>query len=91
MGTSYQISCRECGYDRGSVMEGFGMMGEEYEYVITPCYKCGVIKRINVKKDELVCKRCKSELESFDYDKDTHDCPKCGKPTLDVWWSGMWD
>lgn len=49
MGTSYQISCRECGYDRGSVMEGFGMMGEEYEYVITPCYKCGVVKRINVK------------------------------------------
>lgn len=91
MGHIYQIFCEECGYNRGEVIEGFGMMGMGFNYVIAPCMKCGVIKEINIATDELVCKRCKSTSEPFDLKKTQHDCPKCKKQSLKIWFCGHWD
>jgi Zn finger protein HypA/HybF involved in hydrogenase expression len=91
MGTIYQIFCEGCGYNRGDVIEGFGMSGMGFNYVIAPCMKCGVIKEINIATDNLVCKRCKTTLIPFDLNKTQNDCPKCKKPSLNIWFCGLWD
>ena len=91
MGGIVHIFCDDCGYDRGRIFLGCGSIGPKPEYEVAPCYKCRVVKHIDISESELFCKTCKSELELFDDDAKSYECPKCNKLTLRMLFGGMWD
>ena len=71
MGEIYKFGCEYCGYKTKDLHIGMGMMGPEYDWSAAPCFKCRTVKTINVAQEELQCKRCKSELELYDFHGDT--------------------
>ncbi len=71
MGDIYKFGCEYCGYKTKELHIGLGMMGPEYDWSAAPCYKCKTVKTINIAQEELQCKRCKSELELYDFHGDT--------------------
>ena len=71
MGDIYKFGCEYCGYKTKELHIGVGMMSPEYDWSAAPCYKCKTVKTINVAQEEVRCKRCKSELELYDFYGDT--------------------
>ena len=71
MGDIYKFGCEYCGYKTKELDIGVGMMGPEYDWSAAPCFKCKTVKIINVAQEEVRCKRCKSELELYDFYGDT--------------------
>jgi len=67
MGDVYKFGCEHCGYKTKELQVGFGMMGPEYDWSAAPCYKCKTIRTFNIAQDEVRCKRCKTELELYDF------------------------
>ena len=67
MGDIYKFGCEYCGYKTKKLHIGVGMMGPEYDWSAAPCFKCKTVKTINVAQEEVRCKRCKSELELYDF------------------------
>ena len=75
MGDVYKFGCEYCGYKTKELHIGVGMMGPEYDWSAAPCYKCKTIRTFNIAQEEVRCKRCKTELELYDFYGDTtiHD------------------
>ena len=67
MGDIYKFGCENCGYKSKELHIGLGMMGPEYDLSAAPCFKCKTIRTFNIVKEEVRCKRCKSELELYDF------------------------
>mgnify|MGYP001552515202 CR=1 FL=1 len=67
MGDVYKFGCEHCGYKTKELQVGFGMMGPEYDWSAAPCYKCKTIRTFNIAQEEVRCKRCKTELELYDF------------------------
>ena len=83
MGDVYKFGCEHCGYKTKELQVGFGMMGPEYDWSAAPCFKCNTVKTINVAQEEVRCKRCKTELELYDFygekSKDLEDSVLLGR------------
>ena len=71
MGDIYKFGCEYCGYKTKELHIGVGMMGPEYDWSAAPCYKCKTVKTFNIAQEKVRCKRCKSELELYDFYGDT--------------------
>lgn len=82
-------------------MVGCGMMTPDSNIVPTPCYPCKRLTTIDVNHEDLICSRCKREVEPFEpFLSDDEDviivelkfnCPKCGEKDLQFWNVGLWD
>ena len=83
MGEIYKFGCEYCGYKTKDLHIGMGMMGPEYDWSAAPCFKCNTVKTINVAQEEVRCKRCKTELELYDFygekSKDLEDSVLLGR------------
>jgi hypothetical protein len=83
MGDIYKFGCEYCGYKTKDLHIGVGMMGPEYDWSAAPCFKCNTVKTINVAQEEVRCKRCKTELELYDFygekSKDLEDSVLLGR------------
>jgi hypothetical protein len=83
MGDIYKFGCEYCGFKTKELHIGVGMMGPEYDWSAAPCFKCKTVKTINVAQEEVRCKRCKTELELYDFygekSKDLEDSVLLGR------------
>lgn len=91
MGSIINFLCEGCGYSKDNIIVGCGMIAPKPEYDIAPCYTCGKVRRIDISKMSFYCNKCKTNLEPFDDELDSHKCPKCKKMTLRIFSGGIWD
>lgn len=101
MGTIYQPICHSCNHNYNNISEGFGMLTPYSNIIPTPCYPCKRLTTIDANKEEMICSRCKREVQPFEAflseDEDVFiddlkfKCPKCGEKELQFWNVGLWD
>ena len=65
MGSTYSVECSKCSFKRKSLSDGFGMAGFQYNMVCAPCFKCKLVRSINIASEELRCKKCDRELDPY--------------------------
>lgn len=101
MGDLYHLHCEKCGFKKHEITIGIGMAGLEFDYVAAPCYKCKKIRIFNRMEEEIRCKRCRTELTSYKFNKSDYEhedipekwsipCPACHSD-LFVAGLGFWD